>query len=214
MKKSILLLLPAIFAFSSAESAPDKGEQSTEATQSGDTGGKCYDENTHIINLGAGFGGARSYYRAGRGYTTTPTFSISYEQPIRPRVGPGYIGVGAFMGFQHSDYRYDDRYSNYYYEHDWNSLSIMARGAYHWDVLNSSRAEVYAGVLIGVRMQFYDYHSNYPDTYDTYQLHENVAYPAYGVYAGARWYFVKNVALFAEAGVGNSYLTGGFSFKF
>jgi hypothetical protein len=39
-------------------------------------------------------------------------------------------------------------------------------------------------------------------------------YPAYTVFGGARWYFVKNIALFGEAGYGISYLTGGFSFKF
>jgi len=214
MKKLILLLLPGLFAFTGAKAVGDKGDETKKAVQQG-TGEKCYDENTHIINLGIGFGGARSYStRYGTGYNRTPVMSLSYEQPWPQRIGPGFLGVGAYFGYQHADYRYNDPYSDYYYEHDWNNVSVMARATYHWDVLNSARAEVYGGVLIGVRMQFYDYHSSYPGYLDTYREHENVVYPAYGVFAGARWYFVKNVALFAEAGAGYANITGGFSFKF
>ena len=74
---------------------------------------------------------------------------------------------------------------------------------------------MYGGVLIGVRFQTYTYDTNYPSNYYAdYQILNQVAYPAYAVFVGARWYFIKNMGVFAEVGHGHSYLTGGLSFKF
>jgi hypothetical protein len=83
-------------------------------------------------------------------------------------------------------------------------------------VLNSEKAEVYAGVLIGASFRIYSYDTNdpRPENESLYKIANRAAYPAYSLFAGARWYFVKNVALFGEVGYGISYLTGGVSFKF
>jgi hypothetical protein len=186
------------------------------------SGEKCYDENTHIINLGVGFGGA-GYYKGGKGgthiYRNTPAFSLSYEQALKNKLGPGYLGVGAYFGYQASYYRYEDVYYNgnyYYYQHRWNHILVAARGAYHLDFLNAKNAEVYAGVIVGVRLQTYSYETNNPDPVfaELYRLNEGVIYPSYSLFVGARWYFVPNVAVFGEAGYGISSLTGGVSFKF
>ena len=92
---------------------------------------------------------------------------------------------------------------------------VAARGAYHFDVLNSKNAELYVGAIVGVRIQTYHYDTNNPDpNADNYRLSSGSVYPTYSVFAGARWYFAKKVALFGEVGYGISYLTGGFSFKF
>lgn len=181
-------------------------------------GEKCYDENTHLINLGVGVG-SRNYYKGSLGgYSDrrSPAFSLSYEQSLKKRVGPGYIGVGAYAGFQTARYQYDyiNNNRNYYYEHRYNYTMIAARGAYHWDVLNSKKAEVYAGTVIGIRIQTYTFETNDPDPDFNYRLNEGSAYVAYSLFAGARWYFVDRIALFGEAGYGISYLTGGVSFKF
>lgn len=187
------------------------------------SGGKCYDESTHIINLGIGFG--NSYYKFNHysGYESgrTPVFVLSYEQPLKNKVGPGYIGLGPYFSFQnaHERYDYDYYYNNgnhrYYYQHNWNYFVVAAKGAYHWDVLNSEKAEVYGGTIIGVRINSYNYTSNNPDpNYRDYALNEGSVYPAFSVYAGARWYFVPSVALYAEVGSGISFLSGGFTFKF
>ena len=54
----------------------------TKTTEDG--GAKSFDEKTHIINLGVGFGA--NYYSGysgyGYGYRSSPAFSISYEQAI------------------------------------------------------------------------------------------------------------------------------------
>ncbi len=190
----------------------------------------CFDENTHIFNLGIGFGGGE-YYKGATGsaytYARSPAISLTYEQAWKPKLGPGYLGIGAYLGYEHARYRYDYYYNNYYnngiyyngtdyyYEHNWNHIMIAARAAYHWDVLNSDKAEVYAGTTIGMRIQTYSYSSNDPSpNRNNNRLNENSVYPAASLFIGARWYFVPKVALFGEAGYGISYLTGGISFKF
>ena len=76
-------------------------------------------------------------------------------------------------------------------------------------------AEVYGGVLLGLRIQTYKYETNNPDPNALdYRLHSGSVYPTISVFAGARWYFVKKVALFGEIGYGISYLNAGVSFKF
>ncbi len=187
-------------------------------------GGKCYDESTHLLNLGVGFGGSAYYdFRTGTGYSKgrTPVFVLSYEQPLRNKVGPGYIGLGPYFSFQNAHERYDYYYKyngvndKYYHERNWNYFVIALKGAYHWDVLNSEKAELYAGTIIGVRFNTITYTDNNPDPgYSYKETSSGNVYPAIGVYAGARWYFVPNVALFGEAGVGVSWLTGGLTFKF
>lgn len=197
----------------------NKKEEKKNQKRTPSAGEKCFDESTHIINLGVGFGGGNYYKGAYGGYSSrrSPAFSLSYEQSLSKRIGPGYIGVGAYAGFQtaYYHYDYDDNWNRrYYYEHKYNYMMIAARGAYHWDVLNSKKAEVYAGAIIGVRIQTYSFETNDPDPDYNYRLNEGSAYPAYSLFAGARWYFVERIALFGEAGYGISYLTGGVSFKF
>jgi hypothetical protein len=192
-----------------------------------EAGSKCFDEKTHIINLGVGFG--MNYYGGysgyGYAYRSSPAFSISYEQAIPKKLGPGYLGVGAYFGFQTSsstyNYFYDKHgyYNQYYYKHSWNNFMVAARAAYHWDVLNFKNADIYAGVMIGARIQSYNYETNNPDpnpdiNASYYKLNQGSAYPSLSAFVGARWYFVKNVALFGEFGYGISYVTGGLSFKF
>ena len=187
---------------------------------------QCYDENTHLINLGVGFG--NSYYKFNRikgyDYGRTPVFALSYEQPLPKKVGPGYIGVGAYFSFQHAQerYTYDHYYYNgldyndTYYQHNWNYYVIAARGAYHWDVLNSDKAEVYAGTIIGVRINSYNftYNNPNPNYVDKNERSEGAVYPAVAVYAGARWYFSEHVGFYGEVASGLSIITAGFTFKF
>ncbi len=223
MKKVLFILLTSLIAvpaIGDVRPVPVKKEKSL-FLKNEDGGEKCFDESTHIINLGVGFGNPsyHSVYRGGKGYKygQTPAFSLTYEQALPKKLGPGYLGLGAYLGFQHEYYEYDYNNSfnnSYYYHHSWNYYMVAVRGAYHWDVLNSKNAEVYAGVIIGMRFSVHNYTTNDPDNKDPYSYTQSFAYPAYSVFAGARWYFVKNCGLFAEAGYGISYLNGGFSFKF
>ena len=226
MKKVLILILGFGLAMSSfADNSPYlKPTSKSSSLKKNDGGEKCFDEGSHIVNLGFGFG--RTYHSvykvAGYKAGSTPAISLSYEQAWPKKLGPGFLGVGAYLGHQYSFYRYDytrwdnnnNGWNTYYSHHKWNYFMLAARAAYHWDVLNSKNAEVYGGIIAGLRFQIHDYATNDPDKKDPYSYNESFIYPAWSVFAGARWYFSKNVGLFAEVGYGISYLTGGFSFKF
>lgn len=215
MKKTILCVL-ALVSISVATSASEMNKQHNKP---GDQP-HCFEQGAKIINLGFGFGGGYYYGRWGTGYaySSTPAISLSYEQAWPKKLGPGFLGVGAYFGFQHARARYNDFYylgNKYYYEHDWNHFVVAARGVYHWDVLNSKNAEVYGGALLGLRITTYTYKTNSADPNSAgYKRSDGGVSPVASLFAGARWYFVPKVALFGEVGFGISYLTGGFSFKF
>jgi hypothetical protein len=221
MKKTYILLITAGMALTCFAGEPDLKKRNGILLKQDNGGEKCFNESTHIINLGVGIG-SRPYHSfygyPGHKYGRTPAFSLTYEQAWPKKLGPGYLGIGAYLGYQREyyNYDYDDIWFNtkYYYHHNWSYYMIAARGAYHWDVLNAKNAEVYAGVLVGLRIQTHNYETNDPDKRDPYTYSTSAVYPTYSVFAGARWYFVPNFGLFAEVGYGISYLTGGLSIKF
>lgn len=216
MKKILFYLTCSLFFLTGSSFAENLNNE--KSVLKNDSGIKCFDENSRLINVGIGFGGINYYKTRGPGYTygRTPSLSLSYEQALPKKLGPGYLGVGAYVGYQsaHSKYVYQYYYSgsNYYYEHRWNYFMVAARAAYHFDFLNSEKAEVYAGAIVGVRIQTYNFETNDPDP-NYYKLHDGAVYPSISLLAGARWYFVPRVALFAEAGWGISYATVGVTFK-
>lgn len=186
-------------------------------------GGKCFDENTRLLNVGVGIGGVR-YYGFSRGggysYSSSPAISITYEQPWSKRVGPGYLGVGGYLGFKTARTRYEYNYgaaNNYYFEHRWNHIVLAARGVYHWDVLNWEKGEVYGGALVGVRISTSGYSTNDNTPGVNNRGNDGVRAGALvSAFAGARWYFAPKFALFAEleGGYSISSVNGGITFKF
>jgi hypothetical protein len=184
------------------------------------TGGTCFGEGSRIINLGFGFGGAH-YYKFNKGlgysYSSSPAISLSYEQALDKKVGPGYLGLGGYFGFRHARLRYDDYIyegTKYYYSHNWNYYMLAARAAYHLDILNKKKGELYFGGLLGIRIQTYNYKTNSPDPYGhDYALQGGSFYPAYSLFVGGRYYLTEKLALFGEFGYGISYLTLGLTFK-
>lgn len=219
MKKAILFVV-ALILLSMITNAKDSGGDGRKPVKMKQSSGACFDESTKIINLGVGFGGY-NYYRAlggGYSYRSTPALSLSYEQAYPKKLGPGYLGVGAYLGYKRAHSRYNDYYymgDRYYYQHSWTHIMVAARGVYHWDVLNAKNAEVYAGAIIGLRISTYSYKTNSTDPdMGLYRRSDQGVAPAYSLFAGARWYFAPKVALFGEIGYGISYLTAGFSFKF
>ncbi|MBA2612624.1 MAG: hypothetical protein H0U95_11670 [Bacteroidetes bacterium] len=216
----IKLVVCWIFILSTTLSfAQDKKKNSNTLSGSGN-GSACFNESSHVLNVGIGFG-TRGYYHYTRGYGYSyhsgPMFSLSYEQALPKKIGPGYLGVGAYLGYQHAYLEFDNYYYNgnqYYYRHNWRYMLIAARAAYHLDILNSEKAELYFGAIIGIRYQSYSYETNSIDpNKNLYELRSNSIYPVGSLFVGGRWYFVPKVALFGEIGYGTSYLTLGVSFK-
>lgn len=214
MKKSRMLLVIAVVSGLLVNSAY--------AQKSSGSGGKCYDENTHLLTLGLGFGNAyyKFNHRTGYEFGRTPVFLLGYEQPLRNKVGPGFIGIGGVFAYQNAHERYDyDYYYNgnqrYYYQHNWDYYVIAGKASYHWDGLNSGKAELYGGAQVGVRINSYRYTTNNPDpNYKRDEWNEGSVDPALALYAGARWYFVPNVALYGEVATGICFLSGGLTIKF
>jgi hypothetical protein len=220
MKKfKLLLLIAAILLLLSNINAQGNKKKNNSPQAPQET--KCFNEASHVINLGVGFGGV-SYYDFGRSgaytYKTSPALSISYEQSLPKKTGPGFIGLGTYFGYQSAYYRYNDFYYNndkYYYQHNWTYLFIAARGAYHPDALSTKNAELYFGGVLGLRIQKYSYQTNSIDPQNQlYALNSGSVFPGYSIFAGGRYFFTQNVGLYAELGYGISYLTGGLSFKF
>ena len=226
MKKNklvVLLLLLAVIIMCSA--APARAQEKKNDTSPSGSGAGCFDGSSRLLNIGVGLGGV-SYYNYGRSgpykYTRTPAFSISYEQALGEKVGPGYIGLGGYFGFQHASYRYDwngyyynFQYNDYYYKHSWNYFLLAARGAYHPDVLNWEQGEVYFGTTLGLRIETYKFSTNNPDPAwnNAYRLSEGRVNLAWAVFAGGRYYFTDKVAGFMELSYGISYLTVGATIK-
>jgi hypothetical protein len=209
-----------LFALTLTCSAPafSDNPENTFLVKNNDSGAKCFDENSHIINVGIGLwtGNYYNYNKAAGQYYRSPAFSLSYEQPWPKRIGPGYLGVGAYLGYETERYtlNYYSGYNGALYHADdrWNHFMITGRAVYHWDVLNSAKAEVYAGVLIGLRFNTYNYEDN--DPYQDNQIVYNRVNLAASAFAGARYYFTKNFGVYAELGYGISVATVGVSLKF
>jgi hypothetical protein len=218
MKKVILFVVGLILLSFITNANGDQGTRKSPKTQSEE---KCYDENTRILNFGIGLGG--SYYGGYRGnqysYRSIPYMNLSYEQAYPKKLGPGFLGIGAYLGYSSATARYDGLMLDfngpkYYYEHKWRNIVVAARGVYHWDVLNAKNAEVYGGLILGLRFQTYSFNSDMPEANkQQYRYSGSSIWPTYSLFAGARWYFVPKVAVFGEAGFGISYLNVGISLK-
>ncbi len=185
----------------------------------GDASGECFNADSKIINAGIGIGASYYSYGGGGGYTyrRTPALSLSYEQAYPEKLGPGYLGLGAYLGYQGARWRYNDYYyggNRYYYEHRWRYYVLAARAAYHLDFLNTEKGELYFGAMLGVRIQTYNYKTNSADPHSRdYEWTGRSVYPASSLFIGGRWYFAPKVAVYGELGYGISYLTLGLSFK-
>jgi hypothetical protein len=215
MKRIITATLSLIVLLNVSTSSAQNGKNNASSNAAG---AHCFDGSSKVLNLGVGFGGSYYHYNRGHGYSyrQTPAFSLTYEQALKEKAGPGFIGLGGYLGYQTARYRYDYGYdnNNYYYQHRWNYIVLAVRGAYHLDVLNTEKAELYFGAIAGLRIQTYKYETN-DDGPFRYQNRETggSVYPALSLFVGGRWYFKPNIGLFGEVGYGISYLTLGLSFK-
>ncbi|MBA3705601.1 MAG: hypothetical protein H0W84_06780 [Bacteroidetes bacterium] len=181
----------------------------------------CFDGNSNVINIGIGFGGGDNYYKIAKdstySYIIDPVYNLTYEHGLPKKIGPGYLGLGIYFGYQTSRYRFTNShfFDGNYYEQNWKHTMISIRTAYHWDVLNTMHTEVYIGGQVGVRIQNYSYSTNDTSSNkDAFKLDPKTYFPSCAIFIGARRYFTKNFSFFSEASYGISYITLGLNFKF
>ena len=140
MKRIITIALLSIFTFSA--------------------NAQFFEKDINYVNagygLGIGYGRLLNAYQAYDGYKFSGfgPVAISYERGITDN-----IGLGVSIGYS----SYGGRWlqTGYDYKYRWTTLSIMARGAYHFNVRNR-QFDPYAGVGIGFLKYSYKWESNEP----------------------------------------------------
>lgn len=163
---------------------------------------QAFEKGTNHICIGLGIGGYFTYASYGD-YTSTPTFFASFDHGLVDDVGPGTIGIGAFLGYKSSSYTYD--YFGYNWKGKWTDLVFGARGTYHIP-LDNDNLDLYGALSLGIYLESYKFTSNDPidPSYDT---HASNAYYAFSV--GGKYMFSDNFGVFAELGYDVAWIKAG-----
>lgn len=185
MKKSVLLLVVAVFTFTqlvAQEPTFEKGDK--------------------VLNLGIGFGSGLytgTYYK-----TSVPPISASLEFGVADGVlEKGSIGVGPYLAYSSHKWEYSGwgwKYSNIY---------IAARGVFHYPLVD--KLDTYTGLTLGYNIAT---SSEYGNSVPGYDYNSSSGGLLYAWFVGARYYFSDSFGVMAELGVGIVYLNLGIALKF
>ncbi len=167
---------------------------------------QLFDEGDKVVSFGVGLGA--TYYVLGSAYSTTlPPLFVAGDYCFREDLGPGSLGLGAYMsfsGYKSTYYIAGDKYGNKY-----TSIIFGARGTYHFTDLVDN-LDLYGGVMIGPEIVINKYYGD--NAYD--DISPDGSGIAYDVFAGARYYLTDNFAGMAEMGYGIAWFKLGVSLKF
>jgi hypothetical protein len=167
-----------------------------------------FEKDRNYVQVGYGLG--LGYGRLLSTYSTYSNYryggfgpvALSYERGITDN-----IGIGIQFGFSSYGATWNDNFGvGADYKYRWTNLTLMARGAYHFDVRNR-KLDRYAGVGIGFAKYSYKYTSTDPTFTGS-----NVSFGsplAYQIFGGLRYMFKDNFGVYAEAGYGYSVFNGG-----
>jgi opacity protein-like surface antigen len=176
------------------------------------TNAQFFEKDINYINagygLGLGYGRLLNAYQANEGYKFSGfgPVALSYERGITDN-----IGLGVAIGY--SSYGGTWLQTGYDYNYRWTTLSIMARGAYHFNVRNR-QFDPYAGVGIGFLKYNYKWESNDPG-FNEGAYNINIGTPlGYQIFLGARYMFNDNFGAYAEVGYGLSVANAGITLAF
>ncbi len=191
MKKQILLALSIFFIGFSVN-----GQDS------------LFNKGDKVLNLGIGLGStlySGSYYS-----TKIPPLSASLEYGLIDNlfeVEKLNLGVGGYVGFSSSQYKYSWYNTNY----GWNYTYIIigARGSLHYQVIDG--LDTYAGLMVGPKIVVSSEFGDWGEV-ETHSTAANSGlFSAF--YFGARYYINDKLAVMGELGYGISYLNLGIAFK-
>ena len=171
-----------------------------------------FEQDINYVNagygLGIGYGRLLNAYQAYDGYKFSGfgPVALSYERGITDN-----IGVGLAIGY--SSFGATWLQTTYDYKYRWTTLSVMARGAYHFNVRNR-QFDPYAGVGVGFLKFGYKWESADPNfNEDLYNV--NLGTPlGYQIFLGARYMFNDNFGAYAELGYGLSVANAGLTLAF
>lgn len=185
MKKSVLLLVVVVFAFTQLVAQ--------KAT---------FSQGDKVLNLGIGFG---SGLYTGTYYTTSvPPISASFEVGVKDGVlEKGSIGVGGYMAYSSHKWEYSGwgwKYSDLY---------LAARGVFHYPL--AEKLDTYTGLNLGFDISS---SSEYGTPVPGYNYDSTSGGLLFAWFVGGRYYFSEKFAGMAELGVGIVYLNLGVALKF
>lgn len=153
-----------------------------------------YNKEGKAINIGAGFGLAGI-----SGDATIPPLSVGVQFGFTDK-----ISIGGIVGYAGSSYKFGLLTSSY--EWKYNYIIVGARGEYHF-MKPDDNLDLYSGVTLGYNIVNVSEPSNLPRYGVTYSA--TSSYLLYGGHVGVRYAFSNSFGLFAEAGYGIGYITGG-----
>jgi len=198
MKKLLLFILPLTFCFNTLKAQE-------------------FSEGDNYLQVGYGFG--LGYGRLLNAYQVYDGYKFSGFGPVGlsfERAVTNHIGIGASLSY--STYgatwiQNDYLGQPYDYSYRWNTLAIMARGAYHFSVSND-KIDPYIGIGLGFLKYGYKWTSSDPafnETNNSIALGTPLGYQFLG---GIRFMFSDNVGGFAEVGYGLAVGNIGLTMKF
>jgi opacity protein-like surface antigen len=173
---------------------------------------QVFEQGSNHLNLGygvgLGYGRLLNAYSANQGYKFSgfgPAF-VNYERALTDR-----FGLGLAVSYSSYGGKWVDGF-NYDYSYRWSTLSIMARGAYHFEMRND-KFDPYVGVGIGFLKYGYKWTSNDP-SFNEANYNVSLGTPfGYQIFAGARYMFSDKIGAYAEVGYGLSVANFGLTFK-
>lgn len=166
---------------------------------------QVFDQGDKVVSFGIGLGS--TYYVLGSAYSTTlPPLFVAADYCFREDLGPGNLGLGAYMSF--SGYKETWNYAGDDYGYKYTSIVIGARGTYHFTDLVDN-LDLYGGVMIGPEIVISKSYG-----YDNNNMSPNGSGVAYDVFGGARYFLSDNFAVMGELGYGIAWLKIGVSLKF
>jgi opacity protein-like surface antigen len=159
--------------------------------------------------FGLGYGRLLNSYQAYSGYKFSGfgPVNVSFEHAVTD-----HVGVGLSLSYSTYGAKWFDG-QNYDYSYRWNTLAIMARGAYHFSVRND-KFDPYIGVGLGFLKYGYKWTSSDPtfnEASNTVSLGTPLGYQFLG---GLRYMFSDNVGGFVEVGYGLAVANFGLTLKF
>jgi len=160
-------------------------------------------KGTNVLSAGIGLGSSLGSYS---GSSQSPAISVNYEKGIWDIGGPGVISLGAYAGTKSYKYSISD------YSEKWNYTIIGVRSAYHYNGIKSDKFDVYGGVMLSYNILKYTFKDNAGN--DLNRAGNYGSGTGFTLYVGGRYFFSKELAVFAELGYGVSYLTVGVAYKF
>jgi len=161
---------------------------------------ESFGKGTKVLNLGTGLS-VWSYSSS----SFFPALSASLDYGIKENLGPGTLGVGAFLGFHRTTWNYSNDY-----KYTWTNFAIGPQATYHPYFAQTEKLDAY--VALGLLARFYSYKDSWEDNAIDKNVNSFYIWPSTRL--GARYLFSPNFGVFGELGWGISWLTLGVSLKF